>query len=227
MNFFEAIKTRRSIRKYTEEAIPEDVIQKAVQAAFLAPNSSNMQTWRIYRVKDATKKHRLIQYCFNQSAARTAKELFVFTADASLWPKSQKFLMGALPANSPKAVRDYYGKLMPLLYGWRILAPIKWLTFQVVGLSRPFMKRPWSARDVDEVCIKSTALAAENFMLAMAAQGYGTCPMEGFDESRVKNLLNMSFRGRVVMVVSAGKPAADGIFMEQVRMPLSETYYEL
>jgi nitroreductase len=33
---------------------------------------------------------------------------------------------------------------------------------------------------------KSAALAAQNFMISMAAVNYDTCPMEGFDSLRVK-----------------------------------------
>jgi nitroreductase len=55
------------------------------------------------------------------------------------------------------------------------------------------------------VSIKSAALAAQNLMLAISAQGYDTCPMEGFDEYRVKRILGLSFSDRVVMVVSVGR----------------------
>jgi nitroreductase len=36
------------------------------------------------------------------------------------------------------------------------------------------------------VAQKSAALAAQNFMISMAAVNYDTCPMEGFDSLRVK-----------------------------------------
>lgn len=46
---------------------------------------------------------------------------------------------------------------------------------------------------------KSTALAAQNLMLALRAHGYDSCPMEGFDEHRVKKLLNLPGKGLVTM----------------------------
>ena len=36
---------------------------------------------------------------------------------------------------------------------------------------------------------KTTALACQNFMLSMRAYGFDTCPMEGFDSSRLKKIL--------------------------------------
>ena len=55
---------------------------------------------------------------------------------------------------------------------------------------------------------KSTALSAAHFMLAMRAEGFDTCPMEGMDSKRVKRLLNLPRRAEICMVVSAGRRTA-------------------
>ena len=39
MEFFDVISRRRSVRTYTNEVVPPEVIQKAVDAALIAPNS--------------------------------------------------------------------------------------------------------------------------------------------------------------------------------------------
>ncbi|GBG33142.1 Hypothetical Protein FCC1311_093662 [Hondaea fermentalgiana] len=58
---------------------------------------------------------------------------------------------------------------------------------------------------------KSSMLAAQNFMLAMAAHGYDTSPMEGFDARRVKEALSVpEDRFSVPLIISAGV-ADDGI----------------
>ena len=49
--------------------------------------------------------------------------------------------------------------------------------------------RQISKSDLRVVAHKSCALAAENFMISMAAYGYDTCPMEGFDSLRTKRTL--------------------------------------
>ncbi|MBY0451988.1 MAG: nitroreductase family protein, partial [Bdellovibrionaceae bacterium] len=80
MEFFEVIHKRRSIRRFTDEKVDPEAIEKALQAALLAPTSSNAQTWDFYwAVKPETKK-KLAYYCLNQSAARTAADLIVVTA---------------------------------------------------------------------------------------------------------------------------------------------------
>jgi nitroreductase len=91
--------------------------------------------------------------------------------------------------------------------------------FNLAGIFKPVPRNPWSPRDIEEVAIKSTALAAENFMLAISAQGFDTCPMEGFDEARVKKLLGLGWRARIVMVVSVGERAPEGLWGERFRLP--------
>ncbi|MNL01603.1 NADH dehydrogenase [compost metagenome] len=219
MDFFEAVLARRSIRKYKSTPVPAVVMDKALDAALLAPNSSNMQTWRIYWVNSSDIKKKMAEACLNQGAARTAQELVVFVADPSLWKISQQAVLKNFGDTPHKTVLIYYTKLMPFLYSWRFLAPIKWLAFNVAGLFKAVPRKPWSSRDIEEIAIKSTALAAENFMLAISAQGFDTCPMEGFDESRVKNLLGLGWRARIVMVVSVGERDPEGLWGERFRLP--------
>lgn len=206
MDFFETVKARRSIRKYTPTPVPEAVIQKALDAALLAPNSSNLQTWEFYWVQSPEKKQKLIEACMSQSAARTAQEIIVVVANPSLWKKTNlKMIEFVESIQAPSLVKTYYQKLIPMTYGYRWLAPFKWILYQLIGLLRPMTRRPVTRRDVQEVSIKSAALAAENFMLAITAQGFATCPMEGLDEVRVKKLLQLSCSARVVMAISVGE----------------------
>jgi len=231
LDFFEAVKKRRSIRRYTQDPFPEDLVEKALEAAVLAPNSSNTQTWNFYWVRSEEKKKTLIENCLSQSAARTASHLLVVVADPKLWKRSQSSLIEwAQKANAPKEVVMYYEKLVPIMYRWgflNLLAPIKDLIFFVTGLFRPIMRGPASRRDAQEVAIKSAALAAENFVLAISALGGASCMMEGFDEWRVKKLLNLSSSARVVMVIAVGYEAEKGTWGPQVRLPMNEVVHRL
>jgi nitroreductase len=206
MDFFQAVQTRRSIRKYTQTPVPAAVIEKALDAALLAPNSSNLQTWQFYWVQTADQKARLVEACLSQSAARTAQELIVCVANPSLWkltnPAMQLFNE---KVEAPALVKTYYQKLIPFTYGFRFLAPLKWLIFNAIGVFKPMTRGPISWRDLQEVSIKSAALACENFMLAIAAQGFATCPMEGMDERRVKKIVRATPGSRVVMVMAVGE----------------------
>jgi len=231
MDFFEAVSKRRSIRKYTDEAVPEEVIQRAFDAAILAPNSSNTQTWDFHWVKSPENKKKLIEFCLNQSAARTAQELIVVSADPAHWRRSQQPLIEWVErVNAPKMVQAYYKKLIPMTYRWGFLNSwglIKWASFFLTGLVRPITRGPNTRRDLQEVALKSACLAAENFVLAISAQGFSSCMMEGFDECRVKKLLGLARSARVAMVISVGRESDRGTWGPQYRLPKSEVVHLL
>jgi nitroreductase len=230
MDFFEVIKKRRSIRKYTEEKVPEAVIKSALEAAILAPNSSNTQTWDFHWVKSTEAKTNLITACLSQSAAKTASDLIVITANPNLWKRSQKPLVEwTKQVNAPKQVIMYYEKLIPMTYRSGFLNSmglIKFIMTSIIGLFRPMPRSTNFKSDLQRVAIKSAALAAENFVLAITAQGYDTCMMEGFDEYRVRKVLSLSFQYRVVMVIAVGKSTEQGTWGPQMRLPYEIVVHE-
>lgn len=51
-DIFELIKSRRSIRRYKEEAPPLELIKKSIEAALYAPSARNSQPWSFIIVKN-------------------------------------------------------------------------------------------------------------------------------------------------------------------------------
>lgn len=66
MNVLEAIKTRRSVRKYKPKEIPDEDLKKILKAAQLAPSAGNKQPWRFVVVRDSETKKRLAEVARNQ-----------------------------------------------------------------------------------------------------------------------------------------------------------------
>lgn len=52
MDVLDAIKGRRSIRCYKEDPIPDELIQKILEAARWAPSGGNIQPWKFIVVRD-------------------------------------------------------------------------------------------------------------------------------------------------------------------------------
>jgi len=71
MEFMEAIKGRRSIRKYRPDPVPEEALQAALEAARLAPSWSNTQCWRLIVVRDKETKSKLADTLKGIKAGRT------------------------------------------------------------------------------------------------------------------------------------------------------------
>ena len=59
MNFIELVNKRRSVRKFTTDEVPENTMRKCLEAAILAPNSSNLQPWEFYWIRDEEIKKRI------------------------------------------------------------------------------------------------------------------------------------------------------------------------
>ncbi len=52
MELFEAIKSRRSIRKYSDKPVEDEKLQAVLEAVRTAPSWANYQCWRLVVVKD-------------------------------------------------------------------------------------------------------------------------------------------------------------------------------
>ncbi len=68
---------------------------------------------------------------------------------------------------------------------------------------------------------KNTALAAATYMLAAAAAGLATSPMEGFDACRVRAACRIPSRYGIPLVIATGYPAAVSSDEQMASSPLS------
>ncbi len=236
----EAINYRRSVRKYKDTPIDAGKVKQCLKNASLAPTSSNLQLWEFYHVTDKEVLKNLSVACMNQSAAKTAQQLVVVVAKKSLWKKRAKanidFLNEAFDkpnleermVKRKKMALSYYQKLIPFLYTdfLGILGFLKYLIFQIVGLFRPVYRQTRKS-DMRTVAHKSAGLAAQNFMISMAAIGYDTCPMEGSDTLRVKKILNLSNNSEITMVIGCGLRDEAGIYGPRFRVPFEDVYFKI
>lgn len=53
VDVYEAVRSRRAVRGFTDEQVPPDVLERVLAAAAWAPSGSNLQPWRIYVVTGA------------------------------------------------------------------------------------------------------------------------------------------------------------------------------
>lgn len=77
----ETMETRRSIRKYVQEPIPQEDPDALLRLTSLAPSAWNVQPWRITVVTDPELKARLQEAAYGQKQVGGAPAVFVLTAD--------------------------------------------------------------------------------------------------------------------------------------------------
>ena len=63
MNTTDCIKTRRSIRNYKEDQIPQDLLKEVVELARFAPSWKNTQIARYYVVQTPQLKQKIAESC--------------------------------------------------------------------------------------------------------------------------------------------------------------------
>ena len=66
MDLFEAIAKRRSIRTYVNMPVPEDKLNKVLEAAQKAPSAGNRQEYRLIVVKHEATRQRLVRAAADQ-----------------------------------------------------------------------------------------------------------------------------------------------------------------
>lgn len=66
MDFYEVIKTRRSVHSFKSDPIPEDVLKRVLDAARMAPSGGNKQSARYIIVRDKKRKEQLVPLCGSQ-----------------------------------------------------------------------------------------------------------------------------------------------------------------
>ena len=91
--FIKTVRSRRSVRIFNEEPVLEKDMLDCLELTLLAPNSSNLQPWEFYWVRDKEKKKELVQYCLNQPAAKTARELVVCVSRYDFWKPNAKRML--------------------------------------------------------------------------------------------------------------------------------------
>lgn len=72
MDLMEAIKGRRSLRKYKPDSIPEEVLHQVLEAVRWAPSWNNTQCWEIIVVKDPEAKSEVLKAMTKPNPAHSA-----------------------------------------------------------------------------------------------------------------------------------------------------------
>lgn len=57
--FYQTLDGRRTVREFSDEAVPFELIEQAIRAAGTAPSGANMQPWRFVVVKDQGIKRKI------------------------------------------------------------------------------------------------------------------------------------------------------------------------
>lgn len=218
---------RRAIRHFSPTPVPEADLYALLAEATLAPSSGNLQPYTLHWVRDPALKQAIAKACNGQRAAAAAPDLIVIAASAALGRQTARMQLAHVataPTLGPDA-RAYHRRQIGMFQkilgigAWALWTPL----LSLAALARPALSllpvghlgsRQWAARNA--------LLAAQTLMLAAAAKGIDSCPMEGFSAPTVARLLDMP-RGTVIpLIIALGYRADNARIETQWRRPMTD-----
>lgn len=206
MSNLDFIYKRKSIREYKDEVIPKEDILKLLDAAVHAPSPKHQQNWHFVVVQNQDIVNKMAE-------AVTASHTFIGLLAGSEEEKEQ--YMSTLPyylnfQRSACAI-IVYGKEYDM---------IEEKILRANNISETVIKKMKSPQSGAQ----AIGAAVENFLLAAAAMGYGTCYMTGVAHAKeqIENIVGFKKTGYTLMsMISLGVPA-DYTSPQPLRKPLEE-----
>lgn len=189
----ELIKTRRSIRKFKDEAVPEDLLLKALELATWVPNGGNKQPWRFWVVSN----RELIRKIADEMNARTQL--------IASWPESAPFgeTMGRWQKNS-----DFFRGAPVLIVG--CTGKYSSIADQMMRArgDDPVAMEMRANRDVARTALQSVASVFSLFCLLLHHCGVGTTWMTGPVQAKreIEQILEIPPEWDFVAMIAAGYP---------------------
>ena len=168
MDVFEAIRTRRSIRKYKDKQVPWDNIVTIMQAGKYAPSAGNLQNWKFIVVKTDDKRTAIAKACLQQEWMETAPVFIVVVAE-------------------PKKAERYYGTRGASLYtiqGCAAAIQNMLLTVHSLGLGACWI----GAFDEDEIW-RILGLPEESSVQGIITIGYADEAPESPPKMRIEHVM--------------------------------------
>lgn len=229
--FREVNRRRRAVRDFDGVAIPDDDVRAVLAEAVLAPSSGNLQPYQFHWVRDPERKARVAEACNAQRAAASASTLIVVTADPRIGRRtlSQHWRhLEASPASTAesrayhRAQTNKFARFLRVA-PWIVWSPVRAL---LASLAPTLALLPLGPSGIRNWAARNALYAAQTLLLAAAAKGIDSCPMEGFRAAKVARLLGLP-RGAVVpLVIALGYRRGDALIEPQWRREPHEAVLE-
>ena len=215
MDIYEAVTSRRAVRKFTDEPVPAEVLERVLKAAAWAPSGSNVQPWHIYVVT-------------GEPLARLKKVATERVANGDPWDE-REFVMYPPDMPSPYVDRrntfatERYSALGIVREDWEArqrAAIANWDCFGAStalfcyidrGLGRP----QWS----------DLGMYLQTVMLLLRAEGLHSCPQMAWSQVRdsVADIVAPPDELMLFCGMSIGYPDPSEVFIRTGRAPIEET----
>ena len=179
----EAIATRRSIRKYTADAVTPEDLNTILALAGKAPSAWNLQPWRFVVVRNPEVKEQLKAAAYGQGQVGAAPVLIVAYSD----------------------MQDTLNRLEEVIHPG---VPAENRAGSIEGIRNAFKGQ--SVEEQEAWAAGQTYIAVGYLSLAARSLGYDTSLMLGFNPEQVKQILDLPAHVRIPALIPLGVAAEEG-----------------
>lgn len=179
MDTFEAIKTRRAIKKFDKTyKMTAEQINSLMELAVLSPTSYNQQNWRFIKVTDQSVKEEISKAARGQPQPSDGSLVIILCGNMNAWKEE------------------------PLRY-WKNSTSEKQEHVKN-ALHAKYSNNPQNQRDE---AMRSCGFAGQTIMLAARQMGLDSCPMVGFEYDQLAKIINLPDNYMIVLMIVVGKAA--------------------
>ncbi|MEC9033212.1 MAG: nitroreductase family protein [Thermoproteota archaeon] len=180
MDTFDAIKTRRAIKKFDNTyKMSDEQVQSLMKLTLLSPTSYNQQNWRFVTVTDQKVKEQIHVAARNQAQPLDGSLVILLCGNMNAWKDDPMRYWKNHPLEKQEHVRD--------------------------AMHKKYSDSPQNRRDE---AMRSCGFAAQTIMLAAKQMGLDSCPMVGFEYDEMAKIINLPSDHIIVMMIVVGKAAS-------------------
>ena len=198
----DAIRQRRTTKKFKSDPISEATLEELIALTIAAPSSYNLQPWRIVLVTDADKRAALTKAAYNQAQVATAPVTFVFAVSLRGWEKTLEETIktaSELGAWNDKAIAYFRGAI-------------------------PAFQNSLSDK-LREYPIKDALIAATHLALAAESLGLNSAFMNGWNEDAVKEVIGAKDNPDIAIALLMPIGYSEGSYGHAGRLPQDITVF--
>jgi nitroreductase len=198
MEIMEAIRKRKSIRAYTADPVPRDVMKELLEAALLAPTGSNSQPWKFYVVAGERKKQldETLLKCLEEGR-KTTNELQMGRDGGD--PKVQERIAGRRTALMQEVMEILRNNDVPIE---------NFVKGSFVYFGAPVAVFITMDQSLAENTLVAVGAAVENLMLLACEKNLGACwiGMALMYSQEIREILGIPDTERIITSLALGYP---------------------
>ncbi|AZA81676.1 NAD(P)H-dependent oxidoreductase [Chryseobacterium lactis] len=200
MNYLEALSRRYSVKKFNNQIIPQETLHNILESGKLSASSLGLQPYKIVVVESEEMRQKLIPAFYNPSQISTCSHLIVIISKKTI---------------EENYIRGYFSHI----------SEVRETPLENLDPFKNSISQHINQKTQDEIfnwAEKQSYIVLANLMYAAAIENIDSCPMEGFRQDLIEEILNINPETeKVTVTLALGYRSAEDDFqhMKKVRKP--------